>query len=85
MTRLINWIIGTLAAVVFVGILASMATGQPRPVQLWTLWQTDEQGVPVKALLRFTSLDGCIGASYRHGLVIGETAICLPYRIGDFR
>jgi len=85
MIRRINWIIGILAAVVFVGMLASMTAAQPRPVQLWTLWQTDEQGVAIKAILRFTSLDGCIGASYRHGLHTGETATCLPYQLGDFR
>lgn len=73
-----------IAALIFV-VTTARVHAQPRPVQLWTLWQTDEDGAPTRALLRFTSLDACIAASYRHGFTTGETATCLPYRLGDFK
>ena len=55
----------------------------PRPVQVWTLWETVDE-VPTLAVLRFTSLDACIAISYRYGFTNGATATCLPYRLGDF-
>jgi hypothetical protein len=80
-------VIAVLLLLACAGIIFAVTTAhaQLRPVQLWTLWATDTEGVPTRALLRFTSLDGCIGASYRYGLNTGETATCLPYRLGDFQ
>jgi hypothetical protein len=85
--NLIEWALAIILLLAAAGVIYAVSTAhaQPRPVQLWTLWATDTDGVPTRALLRFTSLDGCIGASYRHGLTTGETATCLPYRIGDMQ
>lgn len=83
----VEWALAVLLLLAAIGLIFAVTTAhsQPRPVQLWTLWATDSEGVPTRALLRFTSLDSCIGASYRHGLTTGETATCLPYRLGDFK
>jgi len=60
-------------------------TPRTRAVQRWTLWATNDAGMPLTALLRFTSLDACYWASLRFGLTKGETATCLPYMVGDFK
>lgn len=83
----VEWAGAILLLLAAAGLIYAVTTAhsQPRPVQLWTLWVTDAEGVPTRALLRFTSLDGCVSASYRHGLNTGETATCLPYRLEDFK
>ncbi len=86
--KLIHWLVGIFALGLLVGFIYTTTTaahGQPRPVQLWTLWLVDDDYTPLRPLLRFTSLDGCVGASYRLAFTTGELTQCAPYRLGDFR
>lgn len=89
MKNIVEWALAILLLLAAIALIFVVTTArvnaQPRPVQLWTLWATDADGVPQRALLRFTSLDACIAISYRHGFTTGETATCLPYRLGDFK
>ena len=89
----IEWVCAILLLLAFAGLIFAVTTAhseeyiplsKPRAVQLWTLWVSVDN-VPTTPLLRFVSLDACIAASYRHGFTTGETATCLPYRLGDFR
>lgn len=95
MQRIINYLLAFLMALFLVSFIFVVSTwAQPylsaplwwkgRAVQLWTLWATDEAGMPMRPLLRFTSFDACYAAGLRHGFTMGETADCLMYRIGDF-